>query len=195
MTMCHRSSLVLSTLYSQQRLHIFVSVSVRFAFEPPLFLFCFFLNRCFSCPLLVCPVFVIFLAPCDFARGRKAHHTDSEHRWCSHGRGFMQWGTMCLIVSPVWDVLIPGAATNRCLVRVDVPLKFLSCLSWEVHRSVVAATVPACACGGILMWHYLCARGTWQVYPYVSGAVRLGSPSLSLQKSPWVLVFASASSR
>ena len=55
---------------------------------------------------------------------------------------------MCLIVSPVWDVLIPGAATNRCMVRVDVPLKFLSCLSWEVHRSVVAATVPACACGG-----------------------------------------------
>jgi hypothetical protein len=97
-----------------------------------------------SCVFGVC----LFLASWHFAWAAKAIHNDSEHRWCSHGRGFMQWGTMCLIVSPVWDVLIPGAATNRCLVRVDVPLKFLSCLS--------CGSASLCRCGDC---SGMCLRG------------------------------------
>ena len=101
---------------------------------------------------------------------------------------------MCLVGSPIGSAipigLDPGVATHRCLVRVDVPFvplvgstslcRFGDCSSMCLRR-YSHVSLPVC-------------QSIKHDYSYVIGAVRLGFPSLSLQKSPRILVFAQASS-
>jgi hypothetical protein len=130
-----------------------VLVSVHFVFERSLLILCFFLNHCFSSALLVCLLIVIFLASWYFATVPKAHHYVSEHRWCSHGRGFMQWVTKCLIVSLGGSAIPNGYDPGRCYQQ----MLGQGWCSFDVPFMPLVGSASLCHCGdcsSMCLWGY-----------------------------------------